>query len=208
METIAEPVLSEVVIGIDEYADKHRITRRTVDRYVRAGKVEKIRQYGKTLVVDKPPIPNFKTSVKSEKSGTSGTVEIEPFVREDWVNFGAARAYAASRHKWQAAFFVVSVLFVLVLMASGIGGTYLYQTNKTLSAQVVAAGEQASQAVTESNAAHAAEVGGLQLRIDELTKANAEKDSQIVNLTARITTLTNQVVELSRPVEKEILTEN
>ncbi len=183
--------ICDPLIPADDYAMKYDITRRTVDRYARSGKVERLRQGGKTLIVDKPPIKAETQSVLSET--VQSDLVVAP-VRNDWIAFGAAQAYAKSRHKWQSAFFVAAfLLFVALLIGSG-GGVWFWQSIVISQSQVIASENKLSvltSNLTEAKtlidaiqARHDKTAGGLQDRIDELHNTNQLLTIQLATLAA------------------------
>lgn len=56
VETIeSETILhaeSELLLPIEEYAERHGISRRTVNRYVKSGRLESTKQRGRTIIID------------------------------------------------------------------------------------------------------------------------------------------------------------
>ena len=54
----------ELLVPIAEYASIHSLSRRTIDRYCRIGRLEKVRQHGQPYILDKP----LKTAGKRDRS--------------------------------------------------------------------------------------------------------------------------------------------
>lgn len=114
----AETVLHadhELLIPIAEYASRESLSRRTVDRYVRFGRLEKIKQHGQTYIVDKPLKPPPRDLVKSDNVPDS---QIVPFVQTDWIRLGYLQARSRAKTVWQIYAIFLSVLFVCLLLVS------------------------------------------------------------------------------------------
>ena len=113
-ETIlhAEP---ELLLPADEYASRHGICRRTVNRYVKSGRLDSTMKHGRTMIVDKPlKAPSQDTqSVKPNIDS-----QIVPFAQADWIRFGFLQAKSKSKTIWQTYAIVLTVLFVALLLAS------------------------------------------------------------------------------------------
>jgi len=108
----AEP---EFLVPIEEYAALHNISRRTVDRYVRSGRLEKIRQHGQTYILDKPLKPQV------QKTGQDRNVpdsQIVPLSQTDWMRLGYLNARAKSKTLCQVYAIVLTALFVALLLAN------------------------------------------------------------------------------------------
>ncbi|MHC4117698.1 MAG: hypothetical protein ACYSWO_09345 [Planctomycetota bacterium] len=103
----------ERLIPIDKFAQKMGITRSTVDRYAKAGRIETKEQQGQMYVVDKP------------------------LAEKDWFDFGIVQAQARSKTRWQVACFVFATLFVVVALAGAAGGVRLW-TDRAASAEILA----------------------------------------------------------------------
>ena len=200
------PDIYEPLIPAAEYAVKYGITRRTVDRYARSGKVERLRQGGRTLIVDKAPV---KPETQSDSSGTAPVDLIVAPVRNDWIAFGAASAFAESRHHWQTAFFVaVSLLIIILIVGSG-AGVWFWQGGIGLQSSITDSQNQvsslqgqlqrATQSIGESQTEHIETVGGLQKRIDTFTVQIDDLTKSSVQLTEANTELTLQIIKLSGP---------
>ena len=108
----AEP---ELLVPIEEYAALHNISRRTVDRYVKCGRIETTKKHGRTLILDKP--------LKSQPSDTRHDqtdmdCQIVPLSQTDWMQLGYLKARSKSKTIWQTYAIVLTVLFVALLLAS------------------------------------------------------------------------------------------
>ncbi len=108
----AEP---ELLIPADEYASRHGICRRTVNRYVKSGRLDSTKQRGRTMIIDKPL-----------KAASQDTLFVKPntdsqlvtFAQADWIRFGFLQARSKSKTIWQTYAIALTVLFVALLLAS------------------------------------------------------------------------------------------
>jgi len=105
----------ELLIPIAEYASRESLSRRTVDRYVRFGRLEKVKQHGQTYILDKPLKPPPRDLVMSDKVPDS---QIVPFVQTDWIRLGYLQARSRAKTAWQIYAILLTVLFVCLLLAS------------------------------------------------------------------------------------------
>lgn len=108
----AEP---ELLLPIDEYAARHDVSRRTVDRYVKSGRLDSTKSQGRTMIVDKPLKPSDQDTGQSPKDMD---VQIVPLARTDWIRVGYLQARAKSKTLWQTYAIALTVLFVALLLAS------------------------------------------------------------------------------------------
>ena len=105
----------ELLVPIDEYADRESISRRTVDRYCRIGRLEKVKQHGQSYIIDKPlKSPPIET-VRTENVPDSQIVQ---FAQADWIRYGFLQARSKSKTIWQTYAIALTVLFVALLLAS------------------------------------------------------------------------------------------
>lgn len=139
-DTITEPLLA-----IDDYARQEQVSRRTINRYVKVGRLQARKIKGRTFIVDMPIEPAIvqPASAPETQDRTDRTVQVPGTshlaipVKNDWIAFGAAQAYAKSRHKWQVAFFVVAVLLIIVLVVGAGAGVWFYQENISLRSRLL-----------------------------------------------------------------------
>jgi hypothetical protein len=113
-ETIlhAEP---ELLVPINEYASREKLCRRTVDRYCRIGRLEKVKQHGQSYIIDKPlKSPPIET-VRTENVPDSQIVQ---FAQADWIRYGFLQARSKSKTIWQTYAITLTVLFVALMLAS------------------------------------------------------------------------------------------
>lgn len=119
VETIeSETVLNhepELLILADEYASRHGICRRTVNRYVKSGRLESTMKHGRTMIIDKPLKP---PSQDTQPVKTNIDSQIVPFAQSDWIRYGFLQARSKSKAIWQTYAIVLTVLFVALLLAS------------------------------------------------------------------------------------------
>ena len=105
----------ELLVPIAEYASRQNLCRRTVDRYCRIGRLEKVKQHGQTYILDKPLKPQVNETVKSEKVPDS---QIVPFAQADWIRYGCLQTRAKSKTIWQTYAIAVTVLLFAFVLAS------------------------------------------------------------------------------------------
>jgi len=108
----AEP---ELLMPIDEYASREKLCRRTVDRYCRIGRLEKVKQHGQTYILDKPLKPPPIETVRTENVPDSQIVQ---FAQADWIRYGFLQASSKSKTLWQTYAITLTVLFVALMLAS------------------------------------------------------------------------------------------
>lgn len=190
-ETLEEPGFETVrqddesLIPIDDYAHKLGVSRRTVDRYARVGRIETKKHLGRTMVVDKPfkAAPFHEDSVRHEQ-----TTELAPLVEKDWFNFGHALAQAKAKTKWQIACLTFVVLFVAVTLAASAGGVWLHMAMQTKTDQLTAAGEQAN---------------GLQNQLANMQTTLDSERITVGRLQAQIALLADQILELTDNLQQQ-----
>ncbi|MBA7482722.1 hypothetical protein ES707_18216 [subsurface metagenome] len=105
----------ELVLPIDEYAARHGISRRTVNRYVKSGRLDSSKNHGRTMIVDKPLKPQSQDSRHVKPNIDS---QLAPLSQTDWVRYGFLQARSKSKAIWQTYAIVLTVLFVALLLAS------------------------------------------------------------------------------------------
>ena len=105
----------ELLLPIDEYANRHGICRRTVDRYVKLGRLESTKKLGRTMIVDKP----LKPSAQDKRQVTTAMdSQMVHFARADWIRYGSILNRSKAKTIWQTYAIVVSILlFVFVLVS-------------------------------------------------------------------------------------------
>ncbi len=207
------PVVCDPLIPANEYALKYGITRRTVDRYVRSGKVEKVRQGGRTLIVDKPP---EKPETQSESSETVPSDLIVAPVRTDWLRLGYLEAQAKSRTAWQVLAIILLVLNIIILIVGTGAAVWFWQSNINLQSSVANSQNQivdlqsinstlkagvfeANTTNRDNNTAYLAAVGGLKAQhaetVSRLDYRIAELEATNTELSTRIASMSNQIIE-------------
>lgn len=105
----------ELLIPADEYASRHGVSRRTVNRYVKSGRLDSTKQHGRTMIIDKPLKPQSQDTRHVKPNIDS---QLVPFAQADWIRYGFLQARSKSKTLWQAYAIVLTVLFVALLMAS------------------------------------------------------------------------------------------
>ena len=127
METQTIEQKPEGVIPIDDFARQQHVSRRTVDRYIRIGRVVARKLNGKTFVVDSPvktEIGQLKSTPKMEYS-TTQTVQPEAITKTaqmtkmNWTQFGILAAQVKAKRTWQI---VAIVSIVCLIAATGTAG--------------------------------------------------------------------------------------
>lgn len=105
----------ELLLPIDEYASRHGISRRTVNRYVKSGRLEATKQRGRTIIIDKP----LKPQSQDTQSVTPNTdSQIVPFSPTELIRYGMLQARSKSKTSWQVYAIVVTILCVAFMLAS------------------------------------------------------------------------------------------
>ena len=105
----------ELILPIDEYATRHGISRRTVNRYVQKGRLESTKQRGRTMIIDKPLKPSAQ-DIRHVKPNMDS--QMVPFSPTELIRYGFLQAKAKSKTIWQTYAIVVTVLFVALLLVS------------------------------------------------------------------------------------------
>jgi len=175
----------ECLIPIEDYAQKLGVSRRTVDRYARVGRIETKKHLGRTMVIDKPYKPALfhADAVRPEQ-----TTELAPLVQNDWLNFGQALSQAKAKTKWQVACLTFAVLFVCVVLAASIGGVWLHMSLQTKTDEVNTANEQ---------------VGGLQTQLANVQLTLDNERVTVGRLQGQIAQLADQILELTNNLQQQ-----
>ncbi|MCJ7805721.1 hypothetical protein MUP46_03715 [Patescibacteria group bacterium] len=109
------PIEPDMLIPIDEYAVRHSVSRRTLDRYVQTGRLETEKRHGRTYVIDRPPKSHpFET--RQARNGSDSQLAL--FDRTQWIQLGYLKARARSKTVWQVYAIVLTVLCVALLLSS------------------------------------------------------------------------------------------
>jgi len=104
----------ELLLPIDEYANRHDISRRTVDRYVKLGRLEATKKLGRTMIVDKPLKP-FDQDKRQGKSAVDS--QIVQFAYADLIRYGSLLTRSKAKTIWQIYAIVVSILLFAFVLA-------------------------------------------------------------------------------------------
>lgn len=105
----------ELILPIDEYASRHGVSRRTVNRYVQSGRLDSTKQRGRTMIIDKPLKPQSQDTRHVKPNIDSQIVQ---FAQADWIRYGSLLARSKSKTIWQTYAITLTVLFVSLLLAS------------------------------------------------------------------------------------------
>ena len=105
----------ELLVPIVEYASREGLSRRTIDRYVEIGRLEKVKKHGQTYILDNPLKPQVKETVSSEKVPDS---QIVPFAQADWIRYGSLQTRAKAKTIWQTYAIVVTLLLFAFVLTS------------------------------------------------------------------------------------------
>lgn len=177
----------EAALPIDEYSRKKSPGRRAADRYVKLGQAEAQKTKGKTLAVE--PLTKPETARKT-KDSTSPDPQIKSIVetirmaKSDWIHFGLIQAQAKSKTRWQTYAFVLTVLFVGVLLAD----IWLYMDRAMYARQNEQNIQELSAARMELTTASTAAVKAdrLQAENDKLAVDNATFKAQNLLLSDKL----------------------
>ncbi|MBA7523809.1 hypothetical protein ES705_15943 [subsurface metagenome] len=105
----------ELILPIEEYATRQGISRRTVNRYVKSGRLDSTKSHGRTMIIDKPLKPPSQDTRHVKPNIDS---QLAPLSQTDWVRYGFLQARSKSKTIWQTYAIVVTVLLVALLMVS------------------------------------------------------------------------------------------
>jgi len=105
----------ELILPIDEYAARHGISRRTVSRYVKIGRLESAKQRGRTMIIDKPLKPATQDTRQGQANIDSQIVQ---FAQADWIRYGSLLTKSKSKTLWQTYAIVVTFLLFAFVLAS------------------------------------------------------------------------------------------
>ena len=141
VETVGQD--NECLIPITDYAQRLGLSRRTVDRYAKVGRIETKKQLGRIYVVDKPLKP---APVKTDNVRHDKTSEFAPLVQSDWFDFGMVQAQAKAKTKWQIACLTFAVLFAVVVITGSAGGVWLWTDRAAKANMLTAAQNQLTNA--------------------------------------------------------------
>ena len=196
---------NECLIPINEYGQRLGVSRRTLYRYAKVGRIKTKKHIGRTYVVDKPLKP---APVKTDIVRHDQTSELALPVEKDWFAFGMAKSQATARRKWQFACRTFVALFVVALIAS----VWLFQERQIQLGMIEGLQSQLNTAAVRGIAT-AAEVQELEQQLSmasvdlgaqqarhttELEALRLSHAAAVGRLQDQIGTLTGQIVELSR----------
>lgn len=105
----------ELLLPIDEYAKRQGISRRTVSRYVKSGRLESAKQRGRTMIIDKPLKPATQDTRQGQANIDSQIVQ---FAQADWIRYGSLLTKSKSKTILQTYAIVVTILCVALMLAS------------------------------------------------------------------------------------------
>lgn len=105
----------ELLLPIDEYASRHGVSRRTVNRYVQSGRLDATKRRGRTMIIDKPLKPQSQDTRHVKPNIDS---QIVPFSQADLIRYGMLQARSKSKTIWQIYAIVVTILCVALMLAS------------------------------------------------------------------------------------------
>lgn len=179
----------------NEFAESEGVSLRTVQRWIKEGRVSVIERLGKRYIDPSQPISDTRQRDNGGETHDNALVALN---KSDWISYGAARSFANSRHKWQVSFFVAASLLFVGLLA-GVGyGVFAWQQNIML---------QSKLAFVQSDLADAKQtisdnlqtVGGLKLKINRLTSdLAAAARPQVIDRTDQKPAPLNEPVAKSR----------
>lgn len=187
---------SDMVLPIDEYSVKWRISRRTADRYVKNGRVQVVKKGGRTFCIDTEPEPAIDKPDRPDFADRPSDTSFDLPVKSDWIRFGIMTSQAKQANVFKA--LSVCLSFVLVGLVSVAVWWFILQDRRTIAdsyeirdlkaslTRTEAALITAERAGTDEKARHAARVGGLESKIEELTKINIELATTNIELTTTI----------------------
>lgn len=175
---------SETITPIEEYGLKWGISRRTTDRYVKNGRVRVIKKAGRTFCIDTEPKPAMAKPDMPGFSDRQSDTSFDLPARNDWIQFGIMTGQAKQANVFKT--LSVGLSFVLVAVVSvatywfilqdrrGIADGYEIRNLESSLVRTKAALVTAEKIGADEKARLLATVGGLELKITELTKINIE----------------------------------
>ena len=199
METQRIEQKPERIIPIDDFARQQNISRRTIDRYIRIGKVNARKVKGKTFVVDSPIKPESRQSKNAQKMQSEITQTVQPeemitkiaqMTKMDWTQFGILTARAKAKRIWQT----VAIVSIVCLIAATVAAGWLFSDRqiqferqvRTLSQvqrkhnQLADQLRAESELLTTENAVLKAQNNLLSSKIESLEASYQNKSSQPV----------------------------
>jgi len=160
----------------NDYAEKYNISRRTVSRYIKQGKIDAVRRKGRTFIIDLEP---KETPIEPEPADKLNNQDTESgqlaITSESYFRLGELTVKAKAGQRWKM---LSCILLVLVFIATP-AVVWLY-----LSWQDTAADLVSSQAATN---AITADLDNTTNTIDQLEKEMAQAKTTAAELTATIT---------------------
>ena len=165
-----------------EYAEKYNISRRTVTRYIKQGKLEAVRRKGRTHVIDLEP---SETPIETEHAKKLDSLDSESgqLVRQpdDYVfKLGQLSVQAKAGHRWQ---FLSIVLVVLLFLATP-AAVWLYLTWQDTAGEL-AISQETTATITADLDTATATIGQLQTDLVN-TRTTAAELKADVNATKTI----------------------
>lgn len=184
----------EAALPVQEYTRKKGPGRHAADHYVKLSQVEAQRAKGETVVADAPTKPE--TAPKTGDSTLSAPqiksiTEIIQMAKNDWVRFGLIQAQAKSKTRWQTYAFVLTVLFIGVLLAD----VWLYMDRAMYARQHEENIQELSAVRMKLTTASVAIVKADQLQAenDKLTVENATLKAQNFLLSSKVESFNESV---------------
>ncbi len=140
---------NEGLIPIKDYAERFGVSRRTVERYAKVGRIEIKKQLGRIYVVDNPPKPAPPSTESVRLDEMSG---LTPLVQKNWFDFGMAQAQGKAKTKWQIACLAFAVLLVAAVITGSAGGVWLWKDGVAKADALTAVRRQLTDAAEQINA--------------------------------------------------------
>jgi len=142
---------NEGLIPIKDYAERFGVSRRTVERYAKVGRIEIKKQLGRIYVVDNPPKP---APPSTESVRLDEMSDLTPLVQKDWFDFGMAQAQAQAKAKtkWQIACLAFAVLLVAAVITGSGGGVWLWKDRVAKANALTAVRRQLTDGAEQINA--------------------------------------------------------
>lgn len=110
----------------DDYAGKYGISRRTVSRYIKQGKLEAVRRTGRTYVIDQKPA---ETPIKTEPAKRLDNLASKPGQLakkpDDYLfKLGQLSVQAKAGHRWQS----LSIVLIVAAFIAVPAAVWMYST--------------------------------------------------------------------------------
>jgi hypothetical protein len=168
-------IAGKTTLSADDYAAKHGISRRTVSRHIKQGKLEALKRSGRTYIVDLEPAD---TAIRTESAGRLDTQDADTgqAVRQaddDLLKLQQLLAKANAGHPWRH----LAIVFILAASVAAPAGVWIYSSWKS-SAEALVSRLESTTTISADLATATTTIKQLQ---DDLSQAMANANERALD---------------------------